>query len=367
MDTRRTLASVFDDAGIFKLGSARFRTNRITGTTTDEGEFFVDLVCIEAGRAPSLPYGYDEVSDTAADYKSQPEYTNSQKIVNNLLQEDGRDNVRSVIEGGAFGQSAVSLPAEQRFSVNTAEDLLRSGQIWTLASQTTGNYSRFAPHGITTQYYTFKRNLTEAEKSALIQYTNAQSLATVGSDDLFYLKAIARVEEASYTTVSPCNIADIALKAQVYRRISGRQQTYGSERRAGYAISDNGTQQRVSMFLLHYRIAGGAWSMHKSSIQTMSRDLEPRASSLPFSRPTPLRTCIGLGSVWAAAEYVAPTPTPTCETNLACCLSVRTSPWRTSIRAKPSLRLLRGKMSTAIRRRAFISTKHYLRGNACLA
>jgi len=260
MDTRRTLASVFDDAGIFKLGSARFRTNRITGTTTDEGEFFVDLVCIEAGRAPSLPYGYDEVSDTAADYKSQPEYTNSQKIVNNLLQEDGRDNVRSVIEGGAFGQSAVSLPAEQRFSVNTAEDLLRSGQIWTLASQTTGNYSRFAPHGITTQYYTFKRNLTEAEKSALIQYTNAQSLATVGSDDLFYLKAIARVEEASYTTVSPCNIADIALKAQVYRRISGRQQTYGSERRAGYAISDNGTQQRVSMFLLHYRIAGGAWS-----------------------------------------------------------------------------------------------------------
>ena len=146
MDTRRTLASVFDDAGIFKLGSARYRTSRINGTTTDEGNLYVDLVCIEEGRAPTHPYETLEIE--------QPE----QK-----------------------------------------------------------------------------------------QY--------------FYLKAITRIEEASYSTVSACNIVDIALKAQIYRRISGRQQTYGSQARPGYAASDNGMQQRTSMFLLHYRIAGStSWS-----------------------------------------------------------------------------------------------------------
>jgi len=252
MDTRRTLASVFDDAGIFKLGSARYRISRITGTTTDEGDFFVDLVCIEAGRAPCLPYSYADITDTAADYKSQPQFVNNQQLIDQLLAEDGRNSVGAPADA--------SLPADQRFSVNTANDLLRSGQIWTLATKTGTTFARGSTLNVSTQYYAFKRNLTDAEKAALGQFSTAQAVATVGSDDLFYLKAIARVEEASYTTVSPCNIADIALKAQVYRRISGRQQTYGSERRAGYAISDNGTQQRVSMFLLHYRIAGGAWS-----------------------------------------------------------------------------------------------------------
>jgi hypothetical protein len=253
MDTRRTLASVFDDAGIFKLGSARYRINRIAGTTTDEGDFVVDLVCIEAGRAPSLPYSYDEVSDTAADYKNQPDYISTKRAVDALLQQDRRD-----ISSGA---SLSGLPSGQQFVVSTASDLLRSGQIWTVASRTGyGGYTRGAPTIITVRYYSFVRNLTETEKATLRQFIDLQSLATVGSDDLFYLKAITRVEEASYTTVSPCNIADIAIKAQVYRRISGRQQSYGSERRAGYAISDNGIQQRVSMFLMHYRVAGGNWS-----------------------------------------------------------------------------------------------------------
>jgi len=234
MDTRRTLASVFDDAGIFKLGSARYRISRITGTTTDEGDFFVDLVCIEAGRAPSLSYQYDEVTDTAADYKNQPSYINNKATVDALLAEDERD------------------------TINNATELLASGQIWkTLYDYTYDEYGNSYAYAYDVG---FSRDLTENEKAILRTYVAAERAATVGSDELFYLKAIARVEEASYTTVSPCNIVDIALKAQVYRRISGRQQTYGSERRAGYAISDNGIQQRVSLFLLHYRIAGGAYT-----------------------------------------------------------------------------------------------------------
>lgn len=241
MDTRRALASVFDDAGIFKLGSARFRVNRITGTTTDEGDFFVDLTCFEAGAAPSLAYGTTQVSDTDSEYKTDPTYIMNRNIVNYILNEDGRDTL---------GDASSSLPESQRFTVTTAEDLLRSGEIWTL---------EFNPDD-GARYFAFKRYIVDAEKGTINEFLAAQRQATTGSDDQFYLKAITRIEEASYTTVSQCNIVDLALKAQVYRRISGRQQSYGSQRREGYAVSDNGIQQRSSMFLLRYRIPGTSFT-----------------------------------------------------------------------------------------------------------
>jgi len=237
MDTRRTLASVFDDAGIFKLGSARYRTSRITGTTTDEGDFIVDLVCIEAGRAPSLNYTYDEVIDTAQDVVNNPDYQRTKITVDNLLALD------------------------ENPAIVDAQGLLNSGIIYRLEAYTASYYD--PDYG--EQYYTdytsvFVRYITPAETADIRRFLELENERRIGSDDLFYLKAVTRVEEASYTTVSQCNIVDIALKANVYRRISGRQQSYGSQRRAGYAASDNGIQQRASMFLLHYRIAGGAYT-----------------------------------------------------------------------------------------------------------
>jgi hypothetical protein len=267
MDTRRTLASVFDDAGIFKLGSARYRTNRITGTTTDEGDFVVDLVCIEAGRAPSLNYTYDEVIDTAQDVINSPDYQRCKRTVDNLLALDQRNTMATAYDSDGnyqydYLQYGGSIPENERFVVLDAQALLNSGNIYGIESYTANYYDY--DYG-EERYYTdyrlvFFRAITPAERTDIQRFIELENARQVGSDDLFYLKAITRVEEASYTTVSQCNIVDIALKAQVYRRISGRQQSYGSQRRAGYAASDNGIQQRTSMFLLHYRIAGGAYT-----------------------------------------------------------------------------------------------------------
>jgi len=256
MDARRGFASVFDDAGIFKLGSARFRVTRVSGTTTDEGPVNIDLTCIEAGRSPAIPYTYDEVVDTAKDFQSTPEYLAARKVVNTLLQLDGRGRINA---GAAFSIPASQrIPESQRFTVNTAEDLRRSGQIWTESV----NY--FVARNGANSYrvtYSFNRNITEKELEAIDTYIELSKTATYGSDNLYYLKALTRIEEASYSTVSACNIIDIALKAQVYRRISGRQRIYGSGQRPGYAASDNGLQQRTSLFLVRYRVANGAWNL----------------------------------------------------------------------------------------------------------
>lgn len=59
-DTRRTIASQFDDAGIFKLGSATFRVTSTEGISPDDGDFFVTLECIDAGREPSIGYNQEQ-------------------------------------------------------------------------------------------------------------------------------------------------------------------------------------------------------------------------------------------------------------------------------------------------------------------
>jgi hypothetical protein len=144
-DVRRAVASQFDDAGIFKLGSALFRVTSIEGDSPDNGNYFVNLTCIEAGRSPSVRYSDVEV--------------------------------------------------------------------------------------------------------------------TPDNSGFYNLKALVRVESASYTSLSRCHIIDFAFRCQVFRRIGGRQASYG------YSASDNGLAQRHSMFLMFYRIDGGdgttagAWNM----------------------------------------------------------------------------------------------------------
>lgn len=265
IDARRTLASVFDDAGIFKLGSARFRVTGTTGTSTDEGDFHVDLTCIEAGSAPALPYNYDEVSDTYNDYTRDPRYYGSLAKVNELLDID------------------------QRGDIQTAEDLLRSPALYSVSyheGSNCYNYWEASERGMRDgdgnmnpgwssyadgdnyyfcQHYSytttdFIRDLTPDEILSVQTYVNLRNSGSRGSDKLYYLKALVRIEEASYSTLTQCNIVDIALRCQVFRRISGRQREYGRERRGGYASSDNGLHQRSSLFTVRYRVANGAWN-----------------------------------------------------------------------------------------------------------
>jgi hypothetical protein len=69
-----------------------------------------------------------------------------------------------------------------------------------------------------------------------------------------YVKGLARIEEASYSSITKCNVLDIALRFQSYRRISGRSSVYGSSQiQYGHSSSDNGAKARTSMFALWYR------------------------------------------------------------------------------------------------------------------
>lgn len=283
IDARRGIASVFDDAGIFKLGSAKFRVSSIIGSSTDEGNLTINLTCIEAGRAPSMAYTYGQATDAVNSYVDRPDYIEAQATVNALLQLDERDSVGpsftavkqqpSITIFGRNAQStdtvSLTLPSDQRYSVLTAEDLLASGQIWQKVTETKqtplgtrlSNLPVFLGGTSTTETkYVFLRNITANERAAIQSTLNIKSSAEKGSDTYYFLKAIVRTEEASYNTVTSCSIVDIALKTQVYRRISGRQQSYGSSQLKGYAASDNGFQQRTSIFTFRYRVSGGTWT-----------------------------------------------------------------------------------------------------------
>lgn len=69
----------------------------------------------------------------------------------------------------------------------------------------------------------------------------------------FFVKALVRIEKATYETVSACRIIDFSIKAKVFKRISGRQQSYGSNQQQGYASSDNGIKRRSAMFIVHFK------------------------------------------------------------------------------------------------------------------
>jgi len=138
-ESRRVISSAFDNAGVMKLGAAKFSVVRINTGSTEQEDMAIDLVCTQSGAAPSCPYSV---------------------IIQNFY------------------------------------------------------------------------------------------------DNVFYIKALVKVEVAKYETLSPCHMVDFAIKGQVWRRISGRQSTYGSGRfSAPFRDSDNGIKKRSAMFLVKYKKA----------------------------------------------------------------------------------------------------------------
>ena len=80
------------------------------------------------------------------------------------------------------------------------------------------------------------------------------SLGSEGGPETFHVKGLARVEEAAYASVTKCNVLDLALRFQAYRRLSGRANVYGKDQvNYGHSASDNGVKARTSMFALWYR------------------------------------------------------------------------------------------------------------------
>lgn len=79
-------------------------------------------------------------------------------------------------------------------------------------------------------------------------------------NDFFNTKCLIKIEEAAYETITPCRVVDFALKARVFKRVAGRQRTYGKVEMKKYRESDNGTKLRSMFFWVWYRRTGSEWS-----------------------------------------------------------------------------------------------------------
>ena len=244
---RRAISQTFDNAGVMKLGSAHFSVVSINTSSTEEENMNVLLVCTEPGLSPSVAYDIDDpIEDAQTVANADPVYQQLSAGQQALLNEDERNG------GFAFPYGAITTPQQLlddgRIFVRRERQLGLSELITAL--QAASIFDR--PLLI---YFELKRNLTDNEKQTLRAYISYQKQIASGTraDDVFFTKALVKIEVAKYETLSPCHMVDFALKGQVWRRISGRQERYGSKRLKGYNTSDNGIKKRSSMFLVKYK------------------------------------------------------------------------------------------------------------------
>jgi len=257
-EARRSIASNFDSAGIFKLGTSIFRVTSIGNSAIDEGNMTVSLSCITAGRCPSAAYlSYNPASTTGALTPSlQAEYNNLSNLTNSLLAADQREIYTAAdlanagdIQSPRYVESVWGISADEYYSAVEGGD----PNVWVGGD---GEYFSFFRRGVVSEGFAVDRYLTSNEINSLRRFSILQTLNDKAGDDIFYTKALARIETAKYETMSACHIVDIALKALVFKRVSGRQTEYGSERRGGYPVNDNGLKARVTMFKVRYKQVG---------------------------------------------------------------------------------------------------------------
>jgi hypothetical protein len=81
------------------------------------------------------------------------------------------------------------------------------------------------------------------------------------ADDHFFTKCLVKCSTAGYQTITSCDQIRFNFRVRVFRRISGRQLTYGeTDAPDGYKLSDNGLKARVMFFYLRFRaLDATAW------------------------------------------------------------------------------------------------------------
>ncbi len=230
-DALRAAASQIDNGAIFKAGSALFRVVSASyggsANGIEEGNLTATLECIRVGKLPRARYGL-------AHWQQVGEQVNALSNANN--------------------SDSNSISQLQRENAIDQENLSRN---WVLVIAR----------------YPYRRKLTQAERNITqnrINNRNNQiatlsaninsrqneinSISSQGGPETFHVKGLARIEEAAYGSVTRCNVLDLALRFQSYRRISGRANVYGKDQvNYGHSASDNGVKARTSMFALWYR------------------------------------------------------------------------------------------------------------------
>ena len=250
-DALRAAASLFDNGAIFKIGSALFRvasplSYANNGNDIEEGDLTVALECIRAGNSSSLSYDTTHWSKAGGSVQ-----TETNKKIAELTKQ---------IEGiGGLGEFGLQLIGQGSIDprIKHLQQILKQGYYKTL-NAAKGVQQPAKEIKLTTalrdDIQTTIDNL-EAEKSSVlgqIEDLNTQ-LASIAVAP-FHTKGLARIEQAAYASVTQCNVLDLVIKYQVYRRISGRTNVYGSgQKDYDHSASDNGPKARTAMFRIEYR------------------------------------------------------------------------------------------------------------------
>ena len=223
-DALRAAASLFDNGAIFKLGSALFRvasplSYANNGNDIEEGDLTVALECIRAGKSSSFDYNITHWSKTGS---SEITAINNQIELLTIRIDNTNSRIQAYQEILFYGKAlsdGKALTDEGRIRIQENINALES------------------------------QNATLEQKRGELNV----SLAAVAVAP-FHTKGLARIEQAAYASVTRCNVLDLVIKYEVYRRISGRSDVYGAgQRNYDHTSSDNGPKARTAMFRLEYR------------------------------------------------------------------------------------------------------------------
>jgi hypothetical protein len=240
-DALRAASSQIDNGAIFKVGSALFRVVSArygsSANGIEEGNLTAVLECIRAGKMPRTRYDvahWQQIAEQVNSLRSQINSNNSR--IASLQSANATDQ--------AILSSGYTQTQRQFYSTKGGSFTRRFSLPLTPAQRTqlTNNIN--------------SRNAEIANLSNTNGSLQAQinSLSGQVGPQSFFTKGLARVEEAAYASVTKCNVLDLALRFQSYRRINGRASVYGRKQvNYGHSASDNGAKARTSMFALWYR------------------------------------------------------------------------------------------------------------------
>jgi hypothetical protein len=218
-DAQRAAAATIDNGNIFKAGTAIFRVIGSVSfgagnSSIEEGPMTVRMECIRTGRMPRLAYNITHWRDILGGTAKQQ----NQQI------KDNAEQIKALNE---------SIESIQKKLLKKLKPDVRT----TLEAELLADQNAVAVLSLENEEIEDSRNVTAVAP--------------------FHAKGLARIQEASYVSVTKCNVLDLVIKFSVYRRLSGRANVYGSDRkRYGHSASDNGPKPRTSMFVLHYKLDG---------------------------------------------------------------------------------------------------------------
>ena len=229
-DAQRAASSIVDNGALFKAGSAKFRVRgaEYAGDGNIEtSKLTVELVCIQPGKMPRLEYNIRHWLEGGGQEREDLEnrIKELQKTIDD--QNEKIEDLRALLDRGS------ELVREQ-----TGRNVFKS-------------LSATRRRQIREQIESSENRIGKLVGDVATLEARRDALAVAP----FYTKGFARIEEAAYASVTSCNVLDLALRFQVYRRLSGRSNVYGSKQRDyGHSPSDNGAKARTAMFVVYYTL-----------------------------------------------------------------------------------------------------------------